>query len=191
MRYGFKWPVYAKEWDGMVTRPSRIHEFETIAGKILHNKGRYQAIEHTTGVPWYLVAVLHERESDGNFDTYLGNGQSIRHVTTIVPKGRGPFPTFEAGAVDALRLDGLTSIRDWTLEKVLYQAEIFNGGGYDSKGLPSPYLWGGSSVQRAGKYTSDHVFDPNVWDTQPGCAPMLATLAKMDPTVRFARETSR
>ncbi len=189
MRYSAKWPVYAKQWDGMVIKPSRLPEFEGIAKKILASKARYQAIEAATGVKWYHIGVIHTRESNNNFSTYLGNGQSLSRVTTIVPKGRGPFATFEAGAVDALKLDGLTSVHDWRLEKILYYCELFNGAGYDARGLPSPYIWGGTSVQKPGKYVRDGVFDSSAMDTQPGCAPILATLAKIDPTIHFIRET--
>ncbi len=189
MRYGLKWPVYAKEWDGMVIKPSRLPEFTAIAKKILANKARYQAIEAVTGVKWYHIAVLHMRESSGNFNTYLGNGQPLSQRTTIVPKGRGPFKTFEEGAIDALKIDGLSSIHDWRLEKILYYCETFNGLGYEAHGLPSPYLWGGTNQQKPGKYVRDGVFDSAAMDTQPGCAPILATLAKMDPTIHFTRET--
>lgn len=189
MRYSSKWPEYAREWDAMVINSGRVHEFEGIANKILANKARYRTVEEMTGVKWYHVAVLHMRESDGNFDTYLGNGQSLHHVTTIVPRGRGPFPTFEAGADDALKLDGLSSVIDWRLEKILYYCEIFNGTGYDARGLPSPYLWGGTSIQKPGKYIRDGVFDRHAIDPQPGCAPILATLIKLDPSIQFVRET--
>jgi lysozyme family protein len=189
MRYGVKWPQYAKQWNEMVIKPSRLSEFDHLAARLYANKPRYQAIETATGVPWHLIAVLHLRESDANFNTYLGNGQSLHRRTTIVPVGRGPFPTFEAGAIDALKLDGLTSIRDWRLEKELYYCEIFNGAGYDGRGLPSPYVWGGTNIQKPGKYTSDHGFDPRAWDTQPGCAPILARLAALDHSIRWVRES--
>jgi lysozyme family protein len=189
MRYSEKWPVYAKQWDGMKIKPDRVHEFNGIATKILANKARYVAIEEMTGVPWYLIAVLHMRESSGNFNTYLGNGQALHKKTTIVPKGRGPFASFEEGAVDALKIDGLSSVKDWRLEKILYHCETYNGTGYNARGLPSPYVFGGSSAQRAGKYVADGKFSSTVWDKQPGCAPIIATLAQMDPTIQFTRES--
>jgi lysozyme family protein len=189
MRYGIKWPQYERQWDSMVIKHGRIAEFNRLAAQLYVHKARYQAIEAATGVPWHLVAVLHLRESGADFGTYLGNGQSLRRRTTIVPKGRGPFDTFEAGAIDALKLDGLTSVKDWRLEKELYYCETFNGGGYDARGLPSPYLWGGTSIQRPGKYTSDHGWDGKIWDTQPGCAPILSRLAAIDHSIRWIRET--
>jgi lysozyme family protein len=173
----------------MTIKSSRLAEFERYTVQLLSHKAAYQVIEVKTGVPWHLIAVLHLRESNANFNTYLGNGQSLHRPTTIKPKGRGPFASFEDGAVDALKIDGLTSIKDWRLEKELYNCEIFNGTGYDLRGLPSPYIWGGTTVQRPGKYVADGRFNARVWDTQPGCAPILATLAKHDSSIRFIRES--
>ncbi len=189
MRYGSKWPTYAEQWDEMVINSSRSAEFTKYAQFAIANKARYLEIERATGVTWPHIAVLHRRESDADFDTYLGNGQSLNQVTTIVPKGRGPFSSFTEGAIDALRHDGLDKVIDWRLEKILYYCETFNGLGYENKGLPSPYIWGGTNQQRSGKYVSDGVFDANAMDTQPGCAPILQMIAQLDPTVKFVRET--
>lgn len=189
MRYGLKWPVYAKQWDGMVIRAGRTSEFNGYAAYAIAHKTIYEEIQARTGVQWYHVAVIHRRESNGDFDTYLGNGQSLHHPTTEVPKGRGPFNSFADGAVDALRFDGLTTVSDWRLEKILYYCELFNGTGYNNRGLPSPYLWGGTNIQRPGKYVADGQFDRYAIDTQPGCAPMLAAIAGLDKSVFFTRET--
>jgi lysozyme family protein len=192
MRYGIKWPVYAKQWDAMQLNSSRVHEFTNDAQVALRNKTTYSAIEAHTGVKWYHIAVLHRRESDANFNTYLGNGDPLSRRTTHVPRGRGPFTgpnAFANGAIDALRLDGLSSVSDWRLEKILYYSELFNGAGYDMRGLPSPYIWGGTNQQKPGKYVSDGVWNGRVWDGQPGCAPILWMIAKLDPTVVFVRET--
>lgn len=189
MRYSIKWPEYARQWDKMTINKSRQGEFQHIASHVLAYKERYQRVENITGVPWHLVGVLHVRESNCDFDTYLGNGQSIHRRTTMVPRGRGPFKSFEEGAVDALKIDGLTGVKDWRLEKELYWTEAFNGWGYASRGLPSPYVWGGTNQQRAGKYVADGVFNAKVMDTQPGCAPILQVLSKLDPSITLVRET--
>lgn len=173
----------------MVINSNRRHEFETLANYAIQHKAQYQQVEDATRVPWSMVAVIHRRESDGNFGTYLGNGQSLHIRTTIVPRGRGPFPNFLAGCVDALKIDGLTEVIDWRLEKQLFYMTSFNGWGYWYRDLPSPYIWGGTSIQKPGKYVADRVWDPHVWDQQPGCAPLLATIAELDPTVKFVRET--
>lgn len=186
------WPKYAAWWDKMVILSDRRSEFQREAQFAVNNKGIYQAITALTGVPWELIAVLHRREGDSNFHTYLGNGQSLIHRTTIVPKGRGPFlgaHAFIDGAVDALKIEGMTDVKDWRLEKELFWCESFNGWGMALRGHPSGYIWGGTSAQVPGKFVRDHVFDPHVMDTQPGCAPLLATIAQIDPTVKFTRET--
>jgi len=71
----------------------------------------------------------------------------------------------------------------------LFWEETLNGPGYDMLGMPSPYLWGGTSIQRRGKYTSDHHFDPTVMDTQLGVAGMLWMIGHLDTSVHFTRET--
>jgi lysozyme family protein len=191
MRYSAIWPSFAQWWDRMTVNADRRAEFARDARYAIENKAIYQAIETFSEVPWGMVAVIHRREGDGDFHTYLGNGQPLAHRTTIVPRGRGPFlgsHAFIDGAIDALRIDGLLDVKDWRLEKQLFWLESFNGWGYGSR--PSPYVWGGTNIQIAGKYIRDHVFDAHVWDPQPGCAPLLATIAELDPSVQFARESA-
>lgn len=188
MRYAAKWPQYKAEWDRMVINNPRVAEFQHLAQFAIDHKQTYLDVEKATGVKWYHIAVLHRRESDANFNTYLGNGDPLSRPTIHVPRGRGPFSSFLAGAIDALRLDGLSSVQDWRLEKILYYCEIFNGSGYNNMGIPSPYIWGGTNIQVAGKYVADGVYNSHVWDPQPGCAPILAMIAKLDSSVQFTRE---
>lgn len=195
-RYSERWPVYAKWWDRMKIKARRIGEFSEVADFALEHKGIYQEIEQATGVPWYMIAVIHRREKP-SFRAYLGNGQSLLQRTTIKPKRRGPFKTsrvswhkaFFNGAVDALRIERYTSIQDWRLEKMLYYLEKYNGIGYFWHGIPSPYIWGGTNIQVRGKYIRDRVFSRRHWDAQPGCAPMLYMIGKKDPSIVFVRET--
>lgn len=213
MRYSQKWPVYAQQWDAMAIKPARVDEFERMARYAIEHKDIYQQIEQATRshFPWYAVAVAHKRESDEVdehdnplFTSYLGNGQPLWIRTTIVPEGRGPFisradalhdqqkcrAAFVAGGLDALHLEKIDQVvPPWPIEKLLYDEEALNGTGYDSRGLPSPYVWGSTSVQQPGKYIRDHVFDHTVWDQQLGCAGMLWMIAKLDPSVTFVRET--
>lgn len=192
MRYGAKWPEYAKQWNSMIIKPGRVAEFKRLADFATLHKETYKAIEARTTVPWPLIAVLHRRESDANFTTYLGNGEPLSRKTRLVPKGRGPFKNFIEGAIDALHVDGLDGVKDWRLEKMLYYCELFNGAGYHNRGLPSPYIWGGTNIQKPGKFTettAGSTFRPTMIDTQPGCAPMLYMIAKNEPTVTFIRET--
>jgi lysozyme family protein len=137
-----------------------------------------------------MIAVIHQRESDRDWDTYLGNGEPLDEVTTLVPKGRGPWDTWEEGAVDALTYDGLTEVKNWRLEKMLYYLEKYNGIGYHNKGMPTPYLWSGTTIQEPGKYVADGVFDPDEMDEQPGCCGLLYVIHELDNPSQFEREVA-
>ena len=188
--YGTMWPVYARQWDAMEAIDDQWREaFKTLGYEIIQDKSRYQAVECDTNVPWMMIAAIHSRESSRNWNTYLGNGEPLDQVTTMVPAGRGPFDTWEEGAIDALTYDGLTEITDWRLEKMLFHCEKYNGLGYYNKGLPSPYLWAGTTIQEPGKYVADGKFDPTVWDTQPGCCGILYAINRLDPPSQYQRET--
>lgn len=138
-------------------------------------KARYQAVEKLTGVPWWFIAVVHEREASQNWNTQLGQGDPLNRKSTHVPKGRGPFNTWEDGAVDALVncAPFASKNTDWTPGGALAMLEKYNGLGYFNKGVPSPYIWAGTDQYTKGKYVADGVYDPNAVDTQLGCAGLL------------------
>ncbi|MCP3370093.1 peptidoglycan-binding protein [Bradyrhizobium cajani] len=179
---------YERNWTSLEIRPSRLPDANAVARKALNGKATYQQIERLTGVPWYFTALCHYRESNFNFDTYLGNGESLHRVTTIVPKGRGPFATFVDGAVDAFRVENFIGAQDWGIARILFRLEAFNGFGYHAKGCNSPYLYGGSTLYgppeaRAGKFVRDHVFDPNHVDSQLGTAVILHAMMALDSSI--------
>src|SRR5262245_2393450 len=93
---------YAGLWDSMNVRADKRELVTRIARKLMRHKAQYQIVEARTGVPWFVIAALHNRESNADFSTYLGNGEPLNRRTIQVPKGRGPFENWEAGAVDAL-----------------------------------------------------------------------------------------
>lgn len=167
----------------------------TIARKISDAAHRtaFQAVQTLTGVPWYVVGCLLERESSGDLSTYLGNGEKLSQVTTLVPAGRGPFtgPTaFLDGAVDALKHEGMTGITDWSAERILYWSERFNGQGYFGRGN-SPYIWSWTDQYSGGKFIGETPggkahYDPNHWDVQPGVAALLKALVEINPEIAQA-----
>jgi lysozyme family protein/peptidoglycan hydrolase-like protein with peptidoglycan-binding domain len=184
---------YERSWANLKIRASSADQANKAADRLLHGKATYQQVETKTGVPWWFVGLCHSRESDFNFNTYLGNGQRLDQVTTIVPIGRGPFTgpnAFVDGAVDALRNEGFVGCNDWSIARTLYRLEGFNGYGYHGFGVNSPYLYGGSTLYgppeaKGGKYVRDHVFDPNTVDPQLGTAVILAALMVLDPSISF------
>lgn len=151
--------------------------FAAVANKLTAPaaKARYQAVEKTTGVPWWFIAVVHEREASQNWNTQLGQGDPLNKKSTHVPKGRGPFTTWEDGAVDALVncAPFASKNKDWTPGGALTMLEKYNGLGYFNRGLPSPYVWAGTDQYTKGKFVADGVFDPNAVDAQLGCAGLL------------------
>jgi len=187
MRYSLKWPTYAQQWDAMAIKPGRLHEFESIAHHLVALKDHYVPIERATGVPWYMIALLHMREASNDFSKGLAQGDRWDRVSHNKPIC-GPFKSFFDSAVWALKHDGLTAIHDYRLEKQIYYHEIFNGLGYEMRNLPSPYIWGGTNQQRAGKYVKDGVFSRTEWDSQPGVAPIMKMMAEIDPTIQLKRE---
>lgn len=177
--------TYASQWAAMKIDDANRGLFNSVATRLYKNIGIYRSIERTTGVPATFIAVAHERESGGDLSTYLGNGESLSMVTKLVPKGRGPFGSFSEGAIDALRYEGLDKIRGWSLERMLYCLEAYNGWGYRMfHSMPSPYIWARTSIAQRGKYVADGKFDPTIMDVQVGCAGIIAALWTIDPTLR-------
>jgi lysozyme family protein len=164
---------------------------------VLRGESRYRVVEARTGVPWWIIGCLHFKEASCDFDGILHNGEhgiigtdAMRRnrKSTIVPKGVGPFPTWEASAVDAIKENSrwkkiAAGGRD--IGEILYAAERFNGQGYLSQTSEagkenSPYLWARSNINDGfGKYVRDHVFDPNApTNKTTGLAVILKELAK-------------
>jgi lysozyme family protein len=171
---------YAAQWKNMSVKPGKVDEVDVIARKLFAHKDRYQMVADKTGVPWYALAALHERESSADFSTYLGNGEPLNRVTRLVPRGRGPFDSWEGGAIDALQFDELDKVKDWSIERVAYECERYNGWGYHNHGVPSAYLWSFTNIYRSGKYVADGVWSSSVVDQQCGTMPIIKVLLALD-----------
>jgi lysozyme family protein len=150
-------------------------QFGLIESRILKAKSRYEYVANVVNVPWQLVAALHYREASLNFNTMLHNGDPLPGPTTHVPRGRGPFKSWEEAAIDALKYDEVMNLS--VLEECLKFAESFNGFGYRSKGIYSPYVWSGTNHYKSGKYVADHVYNSTKRDDQLGVAVILLKLS--------------
>lgn len=164
---------------------TRSSEFNPVAKRLVAAKARYQAVETQTGVSWFFIAVVHQRESSQDWNGSLAQGDPWNRVSVHVPAGRGPFTSWEAAAVDALKNCSPYAAKngDWSVGGFLTMLEQYNGLGYANKGLPSPYLWSGTDQYRAGKYVADGKFDPNAVDKQLGCAGLLFVMQALDPSI--------
>lgn len=162
-------------WNNCKVNPGQDTTFTSVANRLMAAKSRYQTVEAKTGVPWWFIAVVHERESSQNWNASLAQGDPWNRKSTHVPRGRGPFSSWEDAAVDALVncAPFAAHNKDWSMGGALDMLEKYNGLGYRARGIPSPYLWAGTNQYRAGKFVADGVFDPNAVDRQLGCAGLL------------------
>lgn len=176
--------VYTDLWARMDITPSRYNLVARQAERISANKDRYAAIQVLTNVPWYVIGLMHLRESNLNFATHLHNGDPLTKRTTHVPAGRPikgvpPF-TFEESAVDALLQKGYNTITDWSIERIAFVLERYNGFGYVSRGINSPYLWASTNNYTRGKYIRDGVFSASTIDTQLGTMAILKVILEKE-----------
>lgn len=174
-------------------RPECERLLSLTCARLLHDKQTFLDLQKESTVPAAALMALAEREMSGNLHCYLGNGQRLTMRTTLVPKGRGPFPDtpagFIAGAMDALTLDGLIHVAamqgGWSRARFCYESELWNGFGYRARGIPSPYVYGGTTVQRPGKFIRDGVYSATVMDPQLGTLAIVEELVKLDPSLAF------
>lgn len=171
---------YNKLWATAAVKPN----WKAMAGwavdQIVRNRPRYEYVSKLTGVPWYVIGVIHCREAipPFSFKCHLHNGEPLTDRTRFLePKGRpaagNPPFTWEVSAVDALKLKNLHNRKDWSISGILWVLEGYNGYGYKMKNKTNPYLWSGTQHYLKGKYTSDKKYNENAIDKQIGTATIL------------------
>src|SRR5215472_1036530 len=198
----------ARRWAAMHIKADRIHEFDRTAARLCapDAKPRYEGVTARLlglgmqPVPWWFSAIVSEREYGGppHWDRQLGQGDPLHAVSHNDPAGRGPFldhPGDTTPGNDAWTrccLDALIDCAphaakwtDWSPGGTLTIWEEYNGLGYAAHGVPSAYVWSGSDQYVSGKFVADHVYRPGVKDVQEGCAPLLARMMALDPSIHF------
>jgi lysozyme family protein len=182
----------AARWQVAKVHPDRQAEFESVAKRLIAAKPRYEVVAARTNVPWYMIAVIHEREAGQNWERSIAQGDPWDRKSVHVPAGRGPFKSWEDAAIDALTNCAPYAARckDWSSGGMLALLESYNGLGYAHKGLPSPYIWSGTDQYVSGKYVRDGVFDPKAVDKQLGCAGLLLAMVAIDPSISLTHSTA-
>lgn len=201
--------VNAHRWSVMHMKASRIPAFHEAAQRLCATdaKARYQAVSDALlhgghePVPWWFIAIVSEREYGGppHWDKQLGQGNPLNKESYDVPKGMGPYlahPGDTTPGNDAWTrccLDVLINQypfparwKLWTSGGALTLFEEYNGLGYAMRGVPSAYVWSGTDQYVSGKYIRDDVYDPHTVDVQEGCAPILAMMMAIDPSIKLA-----
>lgn len=149
-----------------------------IAERALSNIASYQSVEARVGIPWWVIACIHFRESSQNFSCHIHNGDPLTERTVHVPKdrpiqGEPPFSWVDS-AVDAF--ENFWRPPTWDYGGALDFMERYNGLGYKRMGVPSPYLWDFTDAYTSGLFVADGKFDPYKKESRPGCASIMKTL---------------
>ena len=153
--------IQRARWASAKVPDSRLAQIGKIVDRIMANAERYKAVDAMTGVPWYVIAGLHNMESGGSFLCHLHEGSSLTGRTKFEPKGRPltglpPF-TWHESAIDALKFDAMDKVKWSSLEETLAACERYNGTGYlrYHPTVMTPYLWAKTSIETPGKYIAD------------------------------------
>lgn len=181
---------YIALWQECEIRPERRKTLESTARRILVNRPRYETVSRKTGVPWFVIGLIHQMECSLSFAKHLHNGDSLKGRTWRVPAGRpkvwppsGEDP-WEASAIDALTMPGknFDKISDWSIERIAYTLELYNGFGYRLyRGIHSPYLWSFTTHYSRGKYVADGKWSKTAVSGQSGAMALLKVLIEMAP----------
>jgi lysozyme family protein len=181
---------YAQLWASMAVRTSFKPALDASAKTIIANRERYQAVAEMTKVPWYVIGLIHQMEAGCSFGCHLHNGDSLARKTVQVPanrpvSGQGPFK-WEASACDALLMKSLEAVKDWTIERICFELERYNGWGYRNyhKTTLTPYLWSGTTHYARGKYVADGKWDATHVSKQTGAIALLKTLMELEPSIK-------
>ena len=176
----------AARWKVARVDPGKASAFNAVAARLcnLQLRTSYNAVSKITGVPWWVIAVIHERECSQSWECNIAQGDPWTRRSTHDPVGRGPFSSWQNAAVDALTAcpPHAAAWKDWSPGGTLTLLEQYNGLGYAMRDVPSPYIWSGTDQYKSGKFTRDHYYDPDVIDAQLGCAGLLLA---MQPIGKF------
>jgi lysozyme family protein len=197
----FYWDVFKMLWNDrtrlgysnlfakMVINPGHLQEIDRICSIALANKSKYEIVSRSTGVPWEVIAAIHRMESGADFRTHLHNGDPLSSRTRHVPAGR-PFsgsPPYDwtFSAIDALKYEGFDKVTDWSIPHCLYLMEKYNGFGYTSKNVNSPYLWSYSNLYSRGLFIADGQYSSSAASKQCGAAVILKALIDKGISTNF------
>lgn len=165
---------------------SGMDRYRTVAKAILHPNMKTNVVENFSRI----LGCIHFKEASCDFRGVLHNGEKIvgtHSKTSIVPKGRGPFATWEESAIDAINMSPSrwSALLSGSIEigKILFALERYNGTGYITgagRAETSPYLWACSNINDGrGKYVADGKFDPNAsTGSTAGAALLLKEMAR-------------
>lgn len=177
-------PEYSQLLSVMTVRPECRKAIDDAAARVLSFRRNFESVRAAIGVPVIFSGPSFLREADLDFSLSPAQGDPWRRVSKHVPRGLGPYRSWQDAAVAAYRVNGIDKVGDgnWTWELECFYAEALNGFGYrDEHRMHSPYLWAGTNIQTRGKYVADGKFDPEHMDEQVGVIPLAKRLVEIAP----------
>ena len=173
---------YTRLYRTCEAKATQFNKIDKLVDLIISNRSRYKNVANNSGVPWYFIAAIHNMESSQNFSKHLHNGDPLSARTKHVPSGRpkkgNPPFTWEESAVDALKLRKLHKVKEWSLSRLLYELEGYNGWGYRlyHPHVLSPYLWSFATHYKSGKYIADGTWSDTAKSRQCGAVVLIKRL---------------
>ena len=178
---------YVTLFNTCVPSAKSVVVIDSLVGRIVAGRARYETVESELKVPWYFIGTIHMMECSCDFTKHLHNGDSLRARTVKTPRGRpvvgNPPFTWEQSANDALVYEGFANASTWDIATMLYRLELYNGMGYrrPGVGIHTPYLWSMSNHYVSGKYLEEKgadgkyhgVYHPEVVSKQCGAAVII------------------
>ncbi|SIT58797.1 exported hypothetical protein [Mesorhizobium prunaredense] len=162
------------------SRPEFVGTVNWHVQTISRFSSRYKQLASVVSIPWYFIAIVHGLEASFNFGAHLHNGDRLTQRTVHIPRNKPdkwlPPSDWRSSAIDALQEQGFVGKSDWSLERMLYRWESYNGFGYRSRGVHTPYLWSFSNNYSSGKFVKDGHYDRKAVSKQCGAAVMLKGL---------------
>ncbi len=178
MKLGIHLTEYMKNEMNFIkkTYKENIETYKRIVEKIKEDTG--------IDIPTEAICAIHYRESRCDFDSYLQNGDPLGQVTTHVPKGLY-FENFFDSAVAAIesQLKGYqdyNKVDFYSMKGLCKFTNRYNGfGSQRYYGLPSSYVYAGTSKYQGGMYVADGSFRENKEDPRMGTYPIISELANL------------
>jgi len=193
----------SKKYNSVSLRADWTTQIKSAVSRIVTNRLRYDSVEKKTGVPWWVVAILHMRESSFSMNAWLANGDPLSGPTVQVPAGLrcpgNPPWSWEDAAVVSLRHHNGTEKPELnTVGAALDYIERYNGLGYRTGAgrntIPpssSPYIWSGTTGYERGKYVADGRFSSTAIDAQIGAAAIMMELQALGIGLGFIDDPKR
>ncbi|MDB5612066.1 MAG: hypothetical protein JWP25_8966 [Bradyrhizobium sp.] len=184
-------PEYEHDLAILQVKPSAVGEVDRLArkGLTVNAVAQYMRVQEAIGIPIPVQHSICTRESNADFSRSPAQGDRWDRVSVNVPRGIGPFNSwYDAAIYSWTKADKLNvlSVPAWFMAYAMWKDEAYNGFGYRSHGVRSPYLVGGTNLQQIGRYAGDSNWVEE-WDTQIGTVPVMLRMIELMPSLAFGQ----